>query len=88
MNSLQKRLVTRLHRQCDDLAVYSHHLSTAQCDTAFLWIRDIVSFIKSKSNSEEGCNCALRASDNLEGLIDIAVNEDWMGHTSTEKSGV
>lgn len=88
MNSLQKKLVIRLYRQCDDLAVYSHNLSTAQCNTAFSWIRDIVLFVKSKSNSEKDCNCALRASNNLESLIDIAVNEDWMGHTSTEKSGV
>lgn len=84
MNSLQKKLVTRLYRQCDNLTVFAHNLSTAQCDTAFRWVRDIVLFVKSESNGEEDCYYALKASDNLESLIDIAVNADWMGHTSTE----
>lgn len=73
-----------MYRQCDELAVFSHNLSSTQCDTAFRCVRDIVLFIKSGCDSEESLACAFRTSDDLESLIDAAVNEDWMGHTSTE----
>ena len=69
-----KRLLNQLYSQCDDLASYSHHLTAAQCDAAFRYIRDIVLFVKSGSNDEGDYDNAAWAATRLDQLVNLAKN--------------
>ena len=74
MTQSAKRLLNQLYSQCDDLASYSHHLTTAQCDAAFRLVRDIVLFVKSGSDYEDDYDNAVWASTRLNQLVDLAKN--------------
>ncbi len=74
MTQSAKKLLNQLYSQCDDLASYSHHLTESQCDAAFRWVRDIVLFIKTDSDSESDYDDAVWASTRLNQLIGLAKN--------------
>lgn len=74
MTASTKRLLNQLYSQCDDLASYSHHLTAAQCDAAFRYIRDIVLFVKSGSEYEDDYDNAVWAAARLDQLVDLAKN--------------
>jgi len=74
MTQSAKRLLNQFYSQCDDLASYSHHLTAAQCDAAFRWVRDIVLFVKSGSDYEDDYDNAVWASTSLNQLVDLAKN--------------
>lgn len=74
MTESAKRLLNQLYSQCDNLASYSHHLTAGQCDAAFRWVRDIVLFIKTDSNSESDYDDAVWASTRLKQLVNLAKN--------------
>jgi hypothetical protein len=69
-----KRLLNQLYSQCDDLASYSHHLTEAQCDAAFRWVRDIVLYIKTGTEDEYEYDNAVFAATRLDQLVNLAKN--------------
>lgn len=72
MKQSSKRLLNILYSQCDDLALYSRHLTASQCDAAFRCVRDIVLFINSGSDNEREYDVAEWASTHLNELVNIA----------------
>ena len=74
MKSSTKNLINHLYSQCDDLGTYSHHLTAAQCDAAFRYVRDIVLFVKSGSEYEDDYDNAVWASTRLDQLVNLAKN--------------
>ena len=74
MTPSAKNLINHLYYQCDDLASYSHHLTAAQCDAAFRWIRDIVLYIKIGTEEEYEYDNAVWATTRLDQLVNLAKN--------------
>lgn len=81
MTAKGRILLKALYSQTGDLGAYSHHLSAAQCDQAFRDIQSIVLFLKvDNPENEYECECAMKASEDLNQLINFAKN----GNTGTD----
>lgn len=74
MTKLAKKLMNKLYSQCDDMAAYSHYLTSKQCDDAFRYIRNIVLFVKTGSDDKSDCDNAIEDSIRLNELIVVAKN--------------